>query len=165
MEAAAMISGAAFSDSAPCICPVIGAFCRAWNDGLPTDEDRDRLLQQFVYRLPGTKATEKIELQRSWMAFDWLVRECAAEFMSLSPVLEPHAKILRGLPEINQSNFDMVVPILVAAWAAAWAAAGDAAWAAAWAAAGDVLAPTVASLQDSAIALLGTMISPKASSR
>jgi hypothetical protein len=53
-----------------------------------------------------------------------------------------------------------------AAWAAAWVAAGDAAgdaaWVTAWVAAGavarDMLAPTVARLQDSAIALYDQMI-------
>ncbi len=52
----------------------------------------------------------------------------------------------------------------VAAGAAAWAAARDAtrdaAGAAAWAAADKKLAPTVAQLQDSAIALFGQMINP-----
>ena len=49
-----------------------------------------------------------------------------------------------------------------AAWAAAWDAAGDAAWAAAWAAARDALAPTVATLQASALDLLDRMIDPSA---
>jgi len=53
-----------------------------------------------------------------------------------------------------------------AARAAARAAARDAAWTAAWTAAGDAagaaLAPTVATLQDSAIDLLDTMIAPTA---
>ena len=44
------------------------------------------------------------------------------------------------------------------AWAAAWAAARDAAGDAAWAAAGAVLSPTVAQLQDSAIALYDVLI-------
>ena len=54
-----------------------------------------------------------------------------------------------------------------AAWDAAWAAARDAAWDAAWdaarAAARAALAPTVARLQDSAIALYERMITPEAS--
>jgi len=45
-----------------------------------------------------------------------------------------------------------------AAWAAAWAAARDVAGDAAWAAAGAVLSPTVAQLQDSAIALYDVLI-------
>jgi hypothetical protein len=56
-----------------------------------------------------------------------------------------------------------------AAWAAAWAAARDAAWAAAggaardaaWAAAGGALAPTVSSLQISAVDLVERMIDVK----
>jgi hypothetical protein len=55
-----------------------------------------------------------------------------------------------------------------AAWAAAGAAAGAAAWAAAWAAAGAAagaaLAPTVATLQDSAISLYQAMIRAEAAS-
>jgi hypothetical protein len=145
MEAVAYVAGESHSDHPKCACPVISAFLRSWNDSIPEDDRRRELLSPFVFRLPGTKATPEIELQRSWMAFDWLVRECAAEFLSLSPTLQQHAIILRGLPEINQSNFDMVVPLIksarvaarAAAGDAAWAAAGDAAWAAARAAAGD----------------------------
>ena len=137
MEAVAFVAGEPFSDHPACACPVIASFMRAWNDGLPTDEDRRRLLSPFVLRLVGSKATPEVELRRSWMAFDWLVRECAAEFLSLTDALKPHADTLRALPEIGPANFDTVVPVVRAAGAAAWDAAGAAAGAAAWAAAGD----------------------------
>jgi hypothetical protein len=140
MESVAYIAGEEHSDHPACASPVIAAFLRSWNDGIPSDARRRELLSEFVFRLPGTVASAEIELRRSWMCFDWLVRECAAEFMSLSPALQPHAVILRGLPEINASNVDMVVPVINAARDAARDAAGDAAGAAAmdaaWAAAG-----------------------------
>ena len=170
MEAVAYVAGEQHSDAPQCASPVISAFMRSWNDGLPSDEERNRLLSQFVFRLPGTKAPADIELQRSWMCFDWLVRECAAEFMSLSPSLATHANVLRGLPEINATNVDVVVPVIQAAGAAARAAAGaaaraaagaaawDAAWAAAWDAAWEKISPSIARLQASAVNLVDRMI-------
>jgi hypothetical protein len=162
METVAYIAGEPHSDHPQCACPVISAFMRSWNDGIKDDGLRRDLVGQFVFRLPGTKATPEIELQRSWMAFDWLVRECTAEFLSLSPALATHSQVLRGLPEIGPHNLDMVVPMIQAAWDAARDAAVDAAWAAAWAAAvaaaRDALQPSVERLQASAVSLVDWMI-------
>lgn len=47
MEAVAYVAGEPWSDHPKCACPVLGAFMRAWNDGLPTDEDRTRLLRPW----------------------------------------------------------------------------------------------------------------------
>ena len=55
----------------------IGAFLRAWNDHLPTDADRDRLLRPLVLRLVGSRSTPEVETRRSWLAMDWLVRTYA----------------------------------------------------------------------------------------
>ena len=70
MEAAAWIAGEKHSDHPVCVCPVIGAFMRSWNDGLPDDAERTRLLVPMLTKIVGTKATEQIEQQRAWMATD-----------------------------------------------------------------------------------------------
>ena len=135
MEAVAFIAGEPHSDAPECACPVISAFCRAWNDGLESDEERAKWLGEFVWRLPGTRATKDIELRRSEMAMDWLVRVCCAEFLSLTPSLSRHAQILRNLPELTSRNFDVHVSVILTARDAARAAASDAARYAEWAAA------------------------------
>ncbi len=52
MEAAAFIAGEPWSDHPACVCPVIAAFMRSWNDGL-SDKDRNRLLLPLI---PKTSA-------------------------------------------------------------------------------------------------------------
>ena len=160
MEAAAYIAGEKWSDAPACVCPSIRDFMVGWNDGLPNDAERDRLLKPLLPFVINTRSTAKIETRRRWMAFDWLVHEHAAAWMDLTPSLVEHAKVLRGLPEINEETIDSIMPILraardasAAAWAAAWAAAGDAAWAAA----GDALKPTTERLQLSAQNLVRRM--------
>ena len=55
MEAVAFIAGEPWSDHPECACPVIGSFLRSWNDGLPNDSERDRLLKNLIPRIVGTK--------------------------------------------------------------------------------------------------------------
>lgn len=74
MEAVAYVAGLPWSDSPECVCPVIGAFMRNWNDSLSSDEDRNRLLKPLILTLLNTKSTPAIEERRSYMALDWLIR-------------------------------------------------------------------------------------------
>ena len=74
MEAVAWLAGEPHSDAPECASPVIAAFLRSWNDNLPTDEDRQRLLRPLVPLVIGTRADNATELWRSYMALDWLVR-------------------------------------------------------------------------------------------
>lgn len=179
MELVAWLAGEEHSDRPACTCLVLAAFVRSWNDGLPTDEDRARLLRPFLPRLVGTAGDEHTRERRAWMATDWLVRECAPAFLELNNATRDHAWKLRALGEITNgaSAGDAQVTIR-AAWGAAWGAAWDAAWdaarAAAWAAAraaawdaaraaprdaaGDALRPVVKQLQASASDLLDRMI-------
>ena len=48
MEAVAYVAGVPWSDHPACTCPVITTFMVAWNDGLPSDADRTRLLLPLV---------------------------------------------------------------------------------------------------------------------
>jgi len=163
MEAAAWVAGEPHSDHPQCVCPVIGAFLRNWNDAMTDDETRTQLLRPLVPVVLNTRSTKKIELQRSYLALDWLARVQAPAWLSLRDDLKAHAVALRGVaPLTDAKSCRAAQAALDAARAAARAAAGDAAGAAAraaaGAAAGDALAPTVDELQRSAIELYAEMI-------
>ena len=160
MEAVAFIAGEPWSDHPECACPVIGAFMRAWNDGL-ADDQRTSLILPLVPRLVGTRSTKKIEQRRATMAADWLIRVHTPAWLRLAKLTE-QADLLASLPEITDfKNCPSLMPALTAvrkdadaAWAAAWDAARDAAGDAAKKA----LAPTQLELQKSALELVERMI-------
>jgi hypothetical protein len=83
MEAVAWLAGEPHSDHPQCACPVIGAFMRQWNDSIRDDETRTRLLKPLLSSLIGTRSTKAVELRRSYLALDWLARECAPAWLSL----------------------------------------------------------------------------------
>jgi len=144
MEAVAFVAGEPWSDHPLCACPVIGAFMRAWNDGLPDDE-RDTLLRPYIARLVGTRSTKAVQQRRSDLALDWMVRVHAPVWLDLSEALSPHAPAMRALPALHSKKArESATPVLAAAAqgaaaarAAAWDAARDAAWDAARDAASD----------------------------
>jgi len=135
MEAVAFVAGEPWSDHPQCACPVIGAFMRAWNDGLP-DADRTRLLLPLVPKLVGTRSTPEVESARAWMAVDWLTRTQTVAWLRLAK-LDTHADAVAALPELTATTWDACKATVAAARAAAWAAARAAAGAAAGAAARD----------------------------
>jgi hypothetical protein len=172
LEAIAYVAEEPFGDHPACVCPVIAAFLRSWNDGMPTDDDRDRLLKPLLPLVIGTADPAKVDT-RAFLAIDWVVRQFAPTWLDLVPALKVHAEALRKQAEITSwEGLIAATPILVdsrksstaplaAAWAAAWAAALDAALAAALDAARaaplDALKPTTAALQDSAADLVRRM--------
>jgi hypothetical protein len=145
MEMVAYVANEPWSDHPACVSPVLGAFLRAWNDGLG-DEDRQKL-KPYVLRVMDTAGDPEADERRAWMATDWLVRTCAPAFLRLAK-LDTEADALAGLPElVDKKTAKAIQPTLNearkksaaardAAWAAAGAAAWDAAGAAAWDAAG-----------------------------
>jgi len=141
VEAAAWIAGEGFSDHPSCVSPVIAAFCRSWNDDLP-QADRNRLLLPLVPRIVGTDGSSALEVRRSLMAADWLVREHTPAWLRLAG-LSAQADMLEALPEITsmaqvpsiRGPLEAVKRDADAAGAAARAAAGATAWAPAGAAA------------------------------
>jgi hypothetical protein len=176
MEAVAYVAGEPWSDQPQCACPVITSFMISWNDSLPSDAERDRLLKPLVPLLVGTRSTKEVEERRSYLALDWLIRVHTPKWLDMAPSLHEHAKALRELDEIaDMAGAAAAGEKVHAAWAAAWAAAGaaagdaagDAARAAARAAAGDAaraaagdaLKPTTEWLQTSAVDLVRRMIS------
>ena len=151
MEAVAWLAGEPHSDQPQCACPVIGAFMRSWNDAIPDDATRTRLLKPLLPALVGSKSTVAVELKRSYLAFDWLARVQAPAWLDLTPALKPHAELLRALAPLTDKTS-------VAAADGPLAAAGAAARAAARDAARDALRPTVDQLQVSAVDLVRRMV-------
>jgi hypothetical protein len=152
MEAVAYVAGEPWSDHPECVSPVIGAFLRNWNDNLPTDADRDRLLKPLIPKIINTRSTAAIEEQRSYLALDWMIRTFLPKWLRLAKIND-HADNIEALsPIIDMETATAAGPVVRAAneaaskardaaWAAARAAARAAAWdaarAAAWAAAWD----------------------------
>jgi hypothetical protein len=140
-EAAAYLAGEPFSDHPACVSPVIAAFGRTWNDGLP-DDDR-QMLKPYVPKIIGTATTKADDEIRAWMCTDWLARECAPAFLRLAGLTEQAELLERLAPIVDTVTAKAAQPTLnvakkdaaaarAAAWDAARAAAWDAAWAAAW---------------------------------
>ena len=154
LEAAAFMAGEPWSDAPVCVCPVIAAFGRAWNDAL---DDTDRqMLVPYIPRIVGTAASDEVEEARSWMAADWLIRTYTPAWLRLAG-LDEHADALAGAAPVDgAAALDTVRPAIAAVRDAAWAAAGDAARDAR--AARAALRPTVEALQASALDLLDRMI-------
>ena len=178
LEAVAFVAGEPWSDHPECACPIIGAFLRSWNDFLPTDADRDRLLKPLIRDLVGSKSTKKVEQKRALLCADWLIRVNTPTWLRLAG-LTVHADALEALPEITafaqvpsmRGTIKAARTGAYKAWAtgaaraaaraAAWNAARAAAWNAARAAAGVKLQPTVLRLQDSALSLVRRMLEAK----
>lgn len=138
-----------------CACPTITAFVVSWNNGLPSDAERNRLIRPLLPCVIGTRSTFAIAERRSYMALDWLIRVYTPNWLDLVESLQPHAQRLRDLGEVVDlagatSAGRLAVAVRNATWGAAWApawvpagaaadaaraAAGDAARAAAGAAA------------------------------
>ena len=137
-EAVAYVAGEPHSDNPVCVSPVIGALLRSWNDALCSDADRTRLLMPLIPVVIGTRADKATEERRSYMALDWLIRVNLPAFLDLTPALQPHAAIIRALPEIaDLPSAQCADPNVIAAWDAASDAASAAAWDAASVAAWD----------------------------
>jgi len=147
MEAVAYVAGEPHTDRPKCVCPVLAAFGRAWNDSL-SDEDRQRLLRPFVPRLVGTRSTPEVEQRRAFMAADWAVRVAAPVWLRVAGLNDAAGSLEALAPldsvEACRSAASTIAQAREAAAAAATAAAaaavdavGDAAWVAAWAAARD----------------------------
>ena len=99
MELAAHLAGEPHSDHPPCVCPVLGAFVRSWNDNLP-DDKRNELLKPIIPRLLNTRGSKKLETRRALMAADWLVRTHAPAWLRLAG-LTAQADVLSSLPKIT----------------------------------------------------------------
>ena len=152
LEAVAYVAGEPWSDHPECVCPVIGAFLRVWNDGLPSDAERDRLLKPFIAKVVGTR-NKNLERKRGLMASDWLIRVHTPAWLRLAGLVS-QAERLESLPEItDMAQFPSIKGPIEAVREDARAA-----WDAARAAAKKKLSPTIHKLQESAVELVQRMI-------
>ena len=159
LEAVAWFAGEPHSDHPACVSPVLAAYGRSLNDAL--GDDSRRLLIPFISVLSRT-AGDGLDEARGYLALDWIIRVYTPAWLDVAG-LTREARALRDLRCISDmAAVQDARPVVLSAWDAAWAAARaaarDAARDAAWAAARAALAPTVARLQDSAIALYADLI-------
>lgn len=69
VELASLIAGEEFTDRPECVCPVIGAFLRAWNDRAAY-ADRQRL-RPYAERVIGSRGSAEITRQRRDLCIEW----------------------------------------------------------------------------------------------
>src|SRR5919201_4433363 len=69
VELASMIAGEEFSDRPVCVCPVIGAFLRGWNDRA-SHAERQRLAP-YARRIVGSRADPRVPQERREMSLEW----------------------------------------------------------------------------------------------
>jgi hypothetical protein len=175
MEAVAWFASEPHSDHPECVSPIIAAFLRSWNDVLPDDETRNRLLKPLVPKLPGTSVGKAAEDRRAWMIMDWLIREFLPPWLKLAK-LDDAASAIEAVSEIRDlADLEAATRVVLVAkekaaaagdavWAAArdavWAAARDAVWAAARDAAWDAAGAAVwAAARDAAKKILAPTVS------
>ena len=156
MELVSYVAGEPWSDHPDCACPVISAFLLAWDDGLPSDADRDRLLKPLIVKLIGTRSSTAVEETRAYLAIDWFVRVQTPAWLELAGLVD-HALAIREISEIvDLDSLNAAEGSLSAADSAARSAAYSAAYSA--------LQPTVEALQASALDLVARMIAVEAAS-
>ena len=88
MEAAAYVAGEPWNDHPKCVPRTIAAILRRWNDRLPTDADRDRLLKPFIPRIIGLPLNKEIEIKRAILVGDWGLRVLIPECLRLAKKAE-----------------------------------------------------------------------------
>jgi hypothetical protein len=69
VELASVIAREKFSDRPRCVCPVIGAFLRGWNDRAPHAE-RQRL-GPYAARIVGSRSTARVTRRRRDICLEW----------------------------------------------------------------------------------------------
>ncbi len=99
MEFVAYLANEEHSDRPVCACPVISAFVRRFNDRLPDDATRSRLLGPLLPLLVGSRSTPEVERKRAYICADWAVRDMAARALE-SAGLADEAATLRALEPI-----------------------------------------------------------------
>jgi hypothetical protein len=73
MELASMLAAEPFSDHPRSVCPVIAAFLRAYNDGLPDDRRQD--LYGYAAKVVGTASGRRVRRARARRTLHWFASE------------------------------------------------------------------------------------------
>jgi hypothetical protein len=133
MELTALFAGERHTDHPVCVSPVLAVMGRELNDTLP-DALRQEL-KPLVPSLPGT-AGDGLDVARSYMALDWLIRTWLPAWLDLVPATQDVARKLRELDRIvDISTAERAGPVVREAQgsaSAAGSAAGSATVSAAW---------------------------------
>jgi hypothetical protein len=73
MELASMLATEPFSDHPHAVCPVIAAFLRAYNDGVPDDRRQD--LYEYAARVVGSASGRRVRRARARRCLLWYASE------------------------------------------------------------------------------------------
>jgi hypothetical protein len=73
MELASMLASEPFSDHPRSVCPVVAAFLRAYNDGLPDDRRQD--LYEYAAKVVGTAGGRRLSRARARHCLTWFAEE------------------------------------------------------------------------------------------
>jgi hypothetical protein len=71
VELASVLANEPFSDQPECVCPVIAAFLRGWNDRSAYSE-RERMLRPYAARIVGTRASAVVTTWRRDLCLAWV---------------------------------------------------------------------------------------------
>jgi hypothetical protein len=113
MEAVSYLAGEPWSSTPRCVSPRIALFLRRWNDDLPSDELRNRLLKPLIPTVLDTSRDPRHEQLRAWMCVDWLVREYTASFLLLAG-FDEQAKRLEKLGCLRSEEVERKAQSLLA---------------------------------------------------
>ena len=150
MEAAAYLAGEIHSDRPQCVCPVIAALMRTWNDKVP-DDLRQSLVKPLIPSVIGTRSDVATQNRRAILVADWTQKVVLPLWLDLAGLADD-ASALRALPEATRAD-QLQVSSRVEAIDAAKAHAA-AAWAATWA----VLKPTIVAIWHAYPAIIQRLI-------
>jgi hypothetical protein len=110
LEAVAYVAGEEHTDRPICVDTLLAEMGRELNDLLP--DDLRQLLMPVIPDLPGT-ADDGFDLERSYMALDWLVRVCLLAWLEHSPACREVASNVRGLDMIvDTASAERAVPVV-----------------------------------------------------
>lgn len=124
LEAVAWLAGEKHTAYPECVCPVVAGFVRHFNDTLPDDATRTRLLGPLVPRLVGTRATADVEARRALLTADWALRQLAplaldaegfellASTLRASAPLVDRASAARGYRAFREARAVSASPVL-----------------------------------------------------
>jgi hypothetical protein len=79
LELASMLAGERFSAYPSCVCPVIAAFMRTYNDLI--DDTRRQDLYPYAAAIVGSKASKSEEVKRARLCRSWVTRIAAPSFL------------------------------------------------------------------------------------
>ncbi len=71
VELASLLANEPFSDRPQCVCPVIAAFLRGWNDR-SAYADRERVLRPYAHRIVGTRSSASVTSWRRDLCLAWV---------------------------------------------------------------------------------------------